>query len=302
MSCAWLFNLDADDELASAHYSRSARTLARIEKWQEQLGRFCRSGERIAPLRGPADLGQCEGRLWCATPSAVQRARELELKLPALPALDVLRAVNGRSFLWGLGDRALSSPVPSRVEGAQILAEDLSAGEVEEQINERVASTAELPWVLKAEHGFAGRGLHRIQGSLSSRDLQWLCSARKSGPVHLEPWCLRERDLVIHGLIQPAGGAAMVKTAPVLVQQCKANGAWIETRPPRAGELDAAWSRELQDHASVIAKAMASAGYFGPFGIDAFVAAPPPTGHVAEGPEERCHDSLSRASSSPVDL
>jgi hypothetical protein len=47
--------------------------------------------------------------------------------------------------------------------------------------------------------------------------------------------------------------------------------AWLATEPLDPGDLSSAWRSELENAAERAAEALFRAGYFGPFGIDAYI-------------------------------
>jgi hypothetical protein len=69
----------------------------------------------------------------------------------------------------------------------------------------------------------------------------------------------------------------------VCVQQTDAQRAWLSTRRAAGGELEPGHVSALHARAEAVAAALSQAGYFGPFGIDAYLYRSP-SGGVALNP------------------
>ena len=83
----------------------------------------------------------------------------------------------------------------------------------------------------------------------------------------VEPCVVRAIDAALHGFISASGQLTLGEPT---VQSIATSGAWLGSA--RAGPLDLSPDehRALLDAAEAAAGALVSAGYFGPFGIDAF--------------------------------
>jgi hypothetical protein len=57
----------------------------------------------------------------------------------------------------------------------------------------------------------------------------------------------------------------------VCVQETNAYRAWVSTRRTRPGDLTTEQTARLHERAREVAAALFTAGYFGPFGIDAYL-------------------------------
>ena len=299
MNAVWLFNLDADDELAAPEgYRTSDRMAGRIEKLLSKLQGFPREGEEIAPLRGarPGLEGR-PARVWCPTPSALERGRELGLILDPVPSLSSLRLANRRQFESHCRRRLVTfdsrthvspfelpgdfeittSPERNDVARPRLVSPGSEHRDPRRQFEEGRAGGPVGPWVLKRDFGFAGLGLRVVRGVLSDADQSWLSLALKVGPGRVQPWRERLVDVVMHGWVdRPTGpvnapDAGRVLLAPALVQQCGPGGTWQRTRSPGPEEISVDVARSLRLAAELVGEALGSVDYHGPFGIDGFV-------------------------------
>lgn len=273
MRVAWLFNLDADDELRDPqHYVRSQRMLARIHHHLRELGDLVRPGDIVLddtarPLDDPArrldprDAPPATflGQAWCPTPGALRVLGAAGVERPPAPPVEVLRRVNSRAFIvdWGVG-----------LEGSVWLT---SVAEFDAWLGELAVHRSSAPptWVIKSAFGFAARGLRRFRpDEPATINRRWLSETlRRDGGVQVEPWVERRRDFGLHGWITPDGA---LEIGRVTVQRCTARGVWSKSRPAAPTDLDDAERRRLQQSARRAARALREAGYFGPFGVDAY--------------------------------
>ncbi|EYF04906.1 hypothetical protein [Chondromyces apiculatus] len=268
---AWLLNLDADEELARpAGYTPNRAVLTRSRALAAQVG----------PLLGPDDvliwpdepppaalpdgsptslpLPPLPGHAWCPTPRALRALRDAGTVPAPAPPLEVIRCVNHRRFCAALGQ-----PLPGACFADTV-----------EEITRTVASPSPTGlWLLKRPFGFAGRGRLRIPaGPLDASALSWISASlapdgRHGGGLQVEPWMVRCGDFSQHGHLTPAG--ALVLGAPC-VQRCDERGTWLATARAAPADLAPDEARALHEAATTTGEALAAAGYFGPFGIDAF--------------------------------
>lgn len=251
---AWLLNLDADDELADPrHYRPSAAVERRIAELRDQLVRLLDPSDRVIGV--DADCAQLGFALaFCPTPSALARIAAAGLAVPPAPPLSVLARVNGRGFCAELGQ---TLPSARYVQSWQELEQVLTLGQPG-----RV-------WLLKRGFSFAGRERRQVRGA--ELDVPTLGFVRrtfaKGQGLQVEPLLPRTADFAQHGYVFRGGQA--VFGAPSS-QTCDARGAWRGSREVGPGELDDRERSTLQHHLEQTAEALAQAGYFGPFGIDAF--------------------------------
>jgi hypothetical protein len=83
------------------------------------------------------------------------------------------------------------------------------------------------------------------------------------GGVQIEPNVDIEKEYALHAMLAPDGST---ERGRLLEQRSDAHGAWIESRPIDAPDLE----RRLVEEIDRVATALHAAGYFGPFGVDAF--------------------------------
>lgn len=252
----WLLNLDAERELASSgSYQTPLRISTTLQQWAERAAHS---------LLAPGDLrleqwdprspqaATAVGACWSPTPSALARLTKAGLPLPPSPAADVLRRVCHRQFYLSLGGGA---------PGACFVTES-------EPLERILAERAGAPWLFKRPFGFAGRGQRRLGSTLSADDRRWLADSLRLGGVLAEPWLELERELSLHGSLSRDGG---VQLGSLCTQRTDAWRAWLATERLAAGELPEGQRRTLFATAEQVAEALFRAGYFGPFGIDAYI-------------------------------
>jgi phosphoribosylaminoimidazole carboxylase (NCAIR synthetase) len=166
--------------------------------------------------------------------------------------VEVLRTVSHRRFYLGLGGGA---------PGATYF-EDPAA------LEQALAARGAAAWLFKRPYGFAGRGQRRMAEQLSADDRRWLADGLRLGGLLGEPWLPIERELSLHGVLAANGDLRLGRPCE---QHTDSFRAWIASAPLAAGELRAEWRRALVCAAERAAEALQRAGYFGPFGIDAYL-------------------------------
>lgn len=247
---AWVLNLDAEDELSrgGAHTPTAAMT-ARIEGLLPRLGGLIRPGDQVIwPGAGEIDP-RLVGRAWCPTRWALEQMTRAGVRVPRAPSVEVLRKVNHRRFCHELGQ---TLPGAGYAQNAAELAALMSAGD----------------WLIKRPLGYAGRGRRKLRaGQLSAADQAWIdASLREGEGVQVEPWVALELDCALHGWLAQDGQCTWgVPT----VQQVDATGAWMSS-VVATGELTGLEIEALESEGQLVALALHSAGYFGPFGLDGF--------------------------------
>jgi hypothetical protein len=248
---AWFLNFDAEAELADP----SARTSSRaVEARARGLA------ERAVGLLAPGDVTLwpgvraegLAGRAWCPTTRALAAIADAGASLPRAPPMEVLRRVNHRRFSAELGQS---------LPGARYV-------ETRAELDATFAMNGGR-WLLKRPFGFAGRGRLRVTaGALSATDERWIALSLAAGEgLQVEPWVERAGDFAIHGWVPREGPPVF---GSVTCQRCDATGAWVSTERARAGDMTGAEHDALVEAAHRAAAALAAAGYFGPFGVDAY--------------------------------
>lgn len=253
---AWLLNLGAEIELENPRRTIGADTRARLPNLVEKLGALVPPGDVILfGEENETGLAEgCVGRAWLPTPRALMAlARAGALRLP-VPDFEVLRQVNDRRFSLGLG---------ATLPGQRVVTT------IEEVVEALAQPSPRGNWLLRRPHGFAGKGRRRVRPDEVMTDARtWIeSSLRYSGALVVEPWVERLADFGLHGHVSAKG--VVVLGEPTL-QTMTEDGAWVETRRVRKNELGRDEAYSLATTAKAVGDALTRAGYFGPFGIDAF--------------------------------
>jgi hypothetical protein len=132
---------------------------------------------------------------------------------------------------------------------------------------EALLRRAERPWLLKRPLAFAGRGQMRFYGPISDKQWSWLDVSLAQDGLIVEPLVTPTVELSLHGFVWQSGRYELGRAC---VQQVSERGVFRGVRLALAGELDSAESKSLFEHAQRVAALLHDAGYFGPFGIDAY--------------------------------
>ena len=251
---AWALELDADLELAHGRPGFTPQDTLR--SWSHAvrvaLAPSFPTGDVILDLHDDARALGLAGRCFCPTPRSLARLGRAGAILPDAPSFEVLRRVNARAFAFALG----------HLDGAVCATTVLEV--------ERALAT-EGRWLLKRAFGFAGRGQRRIdvgrEAPIGEADRAWIEASLRIGELVIEPRVSIELEVGLHGLLGPDGA---IERGRATVQDVDSAGQWRGSRVASPGELTdeerAALERAFEESAS----ALRAAGYFGPFGIDAF--------------------------------
>ncbi len=239
----WVLNLDAEDELAlgGRSHTPSKEMEARIRSLLPLLAPLIGDAAMLFPTSHSLPTDAEKGFAWCPTPWAIKRFAEAGLEPPRAPSFEVLRAVNSRRFNAELGQT---------LPGARFGTEVPPHG----------------TWLLKRPFGYAGRGRRRVHGSkLTPEDLAFIAASNEG--LQIEPLVDRVADFALHGMLHEDG--AFQLGLPT-VQVLDAYGAWQSSRLADDDELRADERDSLFTEATRAARALHTAGYFGPFNLDAF--------------------------------
>lgn len=246
---AWLLNLDAELELANPGHNASAKLAEQLEQYRRLARNLLAAGdvEITEPL---PTAGSLVGRAWCPTPNAIGALRRAGISPEPHPSVDVLRSVNHRRFAFELD---LGMPRQHYVE---------SRGELE-----RALTSSARAWLLKRPLSFAGRGQLRWFGSTDARQSAWIEASLLRDGLIVEPLVEPLLEVSVHGFVRLDRGYELGR---VCVQNVTRHGVARAVRLAQEGELEASETAALMSSAGRVAEALLAAGYFGPFGIDAF--------------------------------
>jgi len=242
MATAWVLNLDADLELeAGARYAPTRTVLAAMRSHAAWLA------ER---LLSPGDVWLDEvsapgmtGRAFCPTPRALSAMQRAGVVPEPHPDVSVLRRVNSREFAHGLGPTLPGAAFVRDLDEARaLLARPPPVGDA---------------WRIKRAFGMAGRGQRLARGDLSFLRA-WVAEG-----VMIEPNVPIVDEYGRHGMLAEGGSLTIGR---LVRQRCDAHGQWLSTEPAD----DPAVASELEREVRSVAVALHHAGYFGPFGVDAF--------------------------------
>jgi hypothetical protein len=247
---AWRLNLDAELELAAPRYEPEQRVLAQLAQ----------HGSAARQLLGPDDVliqpgtrapeGDWIGRAWCPTPRAITELSAAGVTPEPHPAASVLLAVNHRRFAHELG---------GGLPGQRYAADTASF--------EAAFAQTPRPCLLKRPLAFAGRGQLRVYDALDAPQRAWIeASLRRDGLI-VEPLVVPSLEVSLHGFVWRDGRHELGR---ICRQEVSTRGVFKGSRLALAGELLPAEAALFFDAAERTARALTSAGYFGPFGIDGY--------------------------------
>jgi hypothetical protein len=245
---AWVLNLDADLELAVAAYTPKATV-------REAMGALV--PVVAAHLLGPDDVlvdaasepGSADGlvgRAFCPTPRAIAMLERAGAMPEPHPTIDVIRRVNSRAFCASLGQTLPDAELVT--DESRALAKIARGG----------------PWRVKRLFGMSGKN-QRVTGLAAAEiDHGFVRAGIAEGGVQIEPNVTIGEEYALHATLEEGGELTI---SGVYRQRCDARGAWLASEP-FAGPVQVALRLEVEGR--LVANALAGAGYFGPFGLDAF--------------------------------
>lgn len=253
---AWLLNLGAEVELEGPKKVLDRDVRARLPELVKKLDALVRPGDLLL-FGDPGEAGIAEGALglsWLPTPRAQECLARAGARLPAAPAYEVLRAVNDRRFSLSLGATLPGQTIATTLEAVQ----------------EALAGHSKFKnWLLRRPFGFSGRGRRRArEDEVMGAARPWIeASLRAYGALVIEPWVDRVADFGLHGHVSSRGVFCFGEPT---TQETAPDGTWVSTRPAHSSELGCEESDALFVAATRAGEALFAAGYFGPFGVDAF--------------------------------
>ncbi len=256
---AWILNLEAELELelAGRAYTPSRHLRQVVARQARRLvGSLVRPDDLVLDAAEERDAKGCVGLAWCPTPSALARLRAAGAEVGPVPTLESLQRVNARPF---------AARVRASLEGPSFPKHVVSSLEEARSV---LAREAPLGWLVRRTFGAAGRGRRRIAGGgLEPGEERWLEASLRRGPLVIEAWVQVTGEYTRSGWVESDGS---VRIAPPCAQSTTREGAWLGTRALDLGSVRREEDRGLEAAAEAAGNALAQAGYFGPFGIDAF--------------------------------
>jgi hypothetical protein len=223
---------------------------------RERRDEIAHATERDATLRERIASERLTGIAWCPTPRAIARLSAAGATPLLAPHVDVLRSVNARPFA------ALVRAPFARESFDKDVAHTL------EHALELIARPAADGWLVRRTFGAAGRGRRRIRaGTPNSGELAWLVASLRLGPLVVEPWVRVTREYTRSAWVHPSGEVSI--SAPCF-QETTEHGAWVRTERAPRGDVSREDDARLAEVVEAAGRALAQAGYFGPYGLDAY--------------------------------
>jgi hypothetical protein len=122
-------------------------------------------------------------------------------------------------------------------------------------------------WLFKRPLAFGGRGQLRAARPLEAREWSWVEASLRSDGLIVEPLVRPTLELSLHGCVWRDG---RVELGRICVQDVSEYGVFRGVRLAALGELEKTEELALETRMQSVAQALLRAGYFGPFGIDAY--------------------------------
>lgn len=250
---AWYLNLDADRELQDPQRYRPTHANAASD-WSTRMTDLVDPDDLVLDSRAPDVRPEAfTVRIFCPTPRALAHVVALGFITPPAPTLGILRTVNDRAFCAELGQCLTgSSFVTDMAALDRHLLDPSPTGR----------------YVIKRAFSFAGREQRRIQHGVLDNSSRGFCARSFSDGegVQIEPWVERLADFSKHGYLTRSG---VLSIGPTREQHCDPFGRFVRVSTEPASVSDAE-AEQLSAELQRTAAALTAAGYFGPFGIDAF--------------------------------
>jgi len=255
---AWVLNLDAEHELeARGRYQPTQHVLEIVARERLRLlGSLVGPQDVVLGIDEPERACGLPGVAWSPTPRALAALAAAGAEPVAAPSVEVLRTVNARPFA------ALVREPLQRASFSKHVVATL------DDVLAQLSLPAPLGWLVRRTFGAAGRGRRRISaGKPSEAERAWIEASLRLGPLVVEPWVEVTRDYTRSAFVDASGRVRI--SAPCLQQTTK-EGAWTGTELAAAGDVAREDDLELERAVVEAGAALARAGYFGPFGIDAY--------------------------------
>ena len=253
-----------DDDVVLTDYRPSPEFLMNLERVGYRIPQFVTPDERV----------ELSDRLfekwspWGQSATALKLANALGVRWQQslfFPPTEVF----SKAWAKELAPSVVDDPFPGRV------CRDL--GRAQDAVNQWLAQG---PVVIKAPLGCAGRNMLRVQPDVGLTDNQqrWLERILgQQGAVVVEPWCRRIADYSVQIEVTTQGTTVLGVTRFLTDQRGQYIGHVLGFKHAGlAPDVVRAYheigvSAKLKDVASKVGDALASAGYLGPAGIDAFL-------------------------------
>ncbi len=252
---AWLLNLDAEDELEGARpYPGPFAAIIRRPALLASLASLVPAGDLVLTRSSPraAALGRV-GVAWSMTTRAREALVEAGAEPAPAPAVHVLTRVASRALHAEIGLPFPGSVFTKSADVALALLRSESASGW---------------WLARRAFGFAGRGRRLVpSGAPSAADAAFVARAVALGGVLVEPKVEVLADHGLHGFLSRDGGIVLGQPIANVVDRA---GVWREARRADGSELTVSERQAMEAEARRAGAGLAAAGYFGPFGIDAF--------------------------------
>jgi len=262
---AWVLNLDAEHELeARMHYAPTLHLKALVARESPRLlgqlvgvddvvvteDLLARGGEAASAARG------LPGFAWSPTPRALALLRRAGAIPVAAPPLAVLRCVNERAF----AARVREPLAKSSFEKHAVDSLDAALA--------RLAAPAPDGWLVRRAFGAAGRGRRRLRSGIPTEgERAWLAASLRRGALVIEPWVRVTVEYTRSGWVRRDGSTVI---SPPCFQATTEHGSWTHTERAERGAVAREDDARLEEAVEVAGTALARAGYFGAFGIDAY--------------------------------
>ena len=262
---AWVLNLDAEHELEAARsYAPTLHLKQLVARERQRL-----IGQLVGPhdvlvteelLQGGRDAARLArglpGFAWSPTPTALALLKRAGAIPIAAPPLEVLRSVNARGF---------AASVRAPLAGSSFAKHTVDS--IDAALTQ-LAKPATDGWLVRRTFGAAGRGRRRLRAGLPTTDERaWLAASLRRGTLVIEPWVSVTVEYTRSAFVRPDGA---ITISPPCFQATTEHGAWTRTERAELGGVSREDDVRLEEAVALAGAALARAGYFGPFGIDAY--------------------------------